>query len=107
MHILHLFVSSHHITISHPLPHEQPLHFNVTFCNCQGSSGKQKRDFRGLAHATVEAGKAEIRRQASSLEIQVRADVVLSPKSTDWKLRLLCFSSEEEMLFLQEICLCS
>lgn len=68
---------------------------------------ENKIDFRGLAHAIVEADKAEISKQAISLEIQVRADVVLSPKSTDWKLRLLCFSSGEELLFLQEISLCS
>lgn len=83
------------------------LLFVIVWSVSQGSSGKQKRDFRGLAHATAEAGKAEISRQASSLEIQVRTDIALSPKSTHWKLRLLCFSSEEEVLFLQEICLCS
>lgn len=37
-------------------------------------------DFRQLAHLIVEAGKTVISRQAGRLEIQVSADVVLSPK---------------------------
>lgn len=87
MHNLHLFVSSHHITIFHPSPHEQRLHFILTLlfiCSVsQSSSGKQERDFRGLGHAIVEAHKAEISKQAGSLVIQVRADVVSSIKSID------------------------